>query len=398
MKRTETDPFSPARLAGLELRNRFIRSGCYEGFCRDGLVTDELIEHHREVAAGGIGMTTMAYGCVSAEGRTFADQVVVNERSAPGLARLADAVHSEGAAVSIQLTHGGYFSDPQLAGGRPPGASAVFNAFRMTRPEVLDDRGIRRLTDAFVMSAVTVRDAGFDAVEVHAGHGYLLSQFLSPYTNRRRDGWGGSRENRNRFAAGVVQGIRRALGDDFPVLVKFNVTDGIRGGIQIEDALSTARALERAGASTVIPSCGSTTKTPFMMLRGKVPIREMARVRPSAGERLAARLFGRLVVKEYDYEPMFLSGPAAEVLRKVDIPVTYIGGVQKAAEVVELLAAGFEFIQVGRATIRNPAFVNDMASGVVDDVRCDACNRCVAAMDDGGVRCVTAEEEKRSGS
>ena len=387
------NPFVSTDLGNLTMRNHFIRSGCYEGFCRKGFVTDELIEHHRRVAEGGVAATTLAYGCVSPDGRTFADQIVIGEESAPGLSKLADAVHGEGAAISIQLTHGGYFSDPKVLGRKPLGASAVFNNFRMTKPEVLDDAGIERILGAFSAAAQRVRDAGFDMIEIHAGHGYLLSQFLSPYTNRREDGWGGSQEKRNRFPAAVVRRIREVVGTGFPILVKMNVTDGIRGGLEIEGAISAARAFEEAGASALIPSCGSTSMTPFMMLRGKVPVREMSRVRPTAGERIATRLFGRLMVQEFPFEPLFLHEPSLRISEEVSIPVVYVGGVVKGSDVQRLMDEGFLFVQVGRATIRNPDFVKDLESGKMSESDCDACNRCVAAMDGGGVLCVTAEEE-----
>ncbi len=250
------DPFSPVHLGGLKLQNRLIRSGCYEGFCRGGRVTEELIEHHRRVAEGGVGMTTLAYGCVSPEGRTFADQIVLSPESLPGLKKLADAVHLEGSAISIQLTHGGYFADPKVIGRKPLGASKVFNNYRLTYPVSMGDEEIAALIDSFKAASVLVKEAGFDAVEIHAGHGYMLSQFLSPYTNRRNDRWGGSAKKRCRFPASVVEAVRAAVGKDFPILVKMNVSDGISGGLEIEEAVIAASAFEKSGATALVPSCG----------------------------------------------------------------------------------------------------------------------------------------------
>lgn len=389
----DTNPYTPAELDGLKLRNRMIRSGCYEGYCRSGEVTDDLIEHHRRTAEGGIAMTTLAYGCVSPEGRTFADQIVISPGTLPGLKRLADTVHEEGAAVSIQLTHGGYFADPKVIGGTPLGASRVYNKFRMKSPKAMDGSEIAGIIDSFAAAAGLVRDAGFDAVEIHAGHGYLLSQFLSPYTNRRKDEWGGSPEHRRKLPTAVVRNVRKTLGDGFPILVKMNVSDGIAGGLELAEAVEAGRAFEEAGASALIPSCGFTSKTPFMMLRGNVPVKQMARNRPGAVERIATRLFGGLMVQTYPYEPLFLNEPAERILNSVTIPVIYVGGVISHSGIRSLMDRGFSFVQIGRATIRDPDFPKKLISGEVTQSDCDICNRCVAAMDGGGVVCVTAEEE-----
>ena len=390
------DPFSPAHLGSLKLRNRMIRSGCYEGYCRTGKVTEELIKHHRRTAEGGVAMTTLAYGCVVPEGRTFADQIVIGPESVTGLKKLADVVHGEGAAISIQLTHGGYFADPKVIGRRPLGVSKVFNNFRFTSPDPMNSAEITSVIDAFGNAAHLVREAGFDAVEIHAGHGYLLSQFLSPYTNRRDDDWGGSPERRLRLPVAVIESVRKAVGEDFPVLVKMNVRDGISGGLEIEEAVGVAVAFEEAGATALIPSCGFTSKTPFMMLRGNVPVKEMARNRPTFSERIATRLFGRFMVQTYPYEPLFLHEPAGRILNAVSIPVVYVGGVVSGSGIRQLMDEGFSFVQIGRATIRDPDFPKKLASGEIEESDCDICNRCVAAMDGGGVVCVTAEEESIS--
>jgi 2,4-dienoyl-CoA reductase-like NADH-dependent reductase (Old Yellow Enzyme family) len=246
---------------------------------------------------------------------------------------------------------------------------------------------------AFGDAAALVKDAGYDVVEIHAGHGYLLSQFLSPYTNRRTDSWGGSPEARRRLPAEVVKRVRETLGPGFPVLVKMNVSDGIPGGLEIGEAAGGACAFVDAGATAVIPSCGFTSKTPFMMLRGEVPVREMAANRPTLSERILTRLFGKLMVGFYPYKPLFLHAEALRILKEASVPVIYIGGVVSAPDLQTLMNDGFSFVQVGRATIRDPDFPKKLASGAILQSDCDACNRCVAAMDGGGVVCVTAVEE-----
>lgn len=380
--------FSPGKIAGLELRNRVIRAGCFEGMCPDGCVSDALIEHHRAVAAGGAAMTTVAYCSVSADGRAYGHEMWMRDDIVPDLKRLTDAVHKEGAACSVQLGHCGYFASKSAIGQRPIGASRKFCLFRLSFPRVMNEGDMIRVREDFGKAAKSAIKAGFDAVEIHSGHGYLLSQFLSPYTNKRKDQYGGSLENRMQFPVSVVQQVRDVIGPDFPILVKMNSTDGIRGALNVEEAVEVAKAFETAGASALVPSCGFTSKTPFMMLRGHRPIWMMARNRANPLETIGLILFGRFMVQEYKYEDMFLLENSRKVLEAVNIPVVYVGGVCSIDNMQTAMNDGFEFVEVGRAIIKDPDIINKMQKGEIDASDCDHCNRCVAAMDKDGVRCI----------
>ena len=383
--------FTPARIAGLCLRNRIIRAGCFEGLSRDGAVTEELIEHHRELAAGGVAMTTVAYAAVAPDGRSFAEELWMREEILPGLRRLTEAVHGQGAAASIQLVHAGFFASPAVIGGKPMGASRKLCTYRMSVCRAMSAEDIEHTIEAFAGAARMAREAGFDAVEIHAGHGYLLSQFLSPWTNRRRDAYGGTLENRLRFPAAVIQRVRQAVGPRFPLLVKLNQRDGMRGGLELDEAVEAARRFASEGASALIPSCGFTAKTPLYMLRGHVPTKEMAANRPDLLTRGTLRLFGRLFVQSYPFEPLFLLEGARRFRAAVSIPVVYVGGALSLPEIEALVDEGFAFVQIGRATIRDPEFANKLAGGELRESDCDQCNRCIAAMEAGGVTCVSRE-------
>lgn len=383
--------FAPARLGSLQLRNRVIRAGCFEGMCQQGQVTDNLIEHHRRVAEGGVAMTTVAYCAVSEDGRAFHHELWMREKIVPDLQRLTRAVHDEGAAVSIQLGHCGFFTSKSVIGKQPLGASPKICLFTLSRCREMTQTDIDRVTAEFACSAVLARKAGFDAVEIHAGHGYLLSQFLSPWTNIRRDEYGGSLENRLEFPVAVLQDVRKAVGSDFPILVKMNQRDGMTGGIEIGDALLIAQAFENAGASALIPSAGFTAKVPFLMLRGNIPVKEMSGNQPKLVNRVGLKLFGRFMVPEHRYEPLFLLEGANRVRAAVKIPVICIGGVESLENMITARNAGFPFMQLGRATIQDPDFVRKLESGKMSRSECDHCNRCVAAMAAGGVRCVSNE-------
>jgi 2,4-dienoyl-CoA reductase-like NADH-dependent reductase (Old Yellow Enzyme family) len=357
--------------------------------CQQGRVTDALIEHHRRLAEGGVAMTTVAYVSVSHDGRAFEHELWMREAILPDLRRLTDSVHDAGAAASIQLGHSGFFTAKSVIGKRPLGASAKWCLFTRSYCRAMSARDIDNKVLDFVNAALLAREAGFDAVEIHAGHGYLLSQFISPWTNRRGDQFGGTLENRLRFPVRVISRLREALGPDYPVLVKMNQCDGMPAGIDIDDAQSVARAFENAGASALIPSAGFTSKEPFLMLRGNLPVREMSGNRDTWLERVGLSLFGRWMVPEHEYRPMFQFEGALRIQRSVGIPVIYIGGVESISDIEMARKAGFEFVQVGRATIQDPEFVKKLQAGDLRRSPCDHCNRCVAAMDAGGVYCVS---------
>ncbi|MBN1176176.1 MAG: NADH:flavin oxidoreductase [Dehalococcoidales bacterium] len=391
LEKNKSKIFTPGKIGNLELRNRTIRSGCFEGMCQQATPSDALIEHHRKVAAGGIGMTTVAYCAVSRDGLAFGHEMWMREEIIPVLKRLTDAVHAEGAAASIQLGHCGFFANRSVIGRTPIGPSRKLCLFRQSICRAMDEEDIGRVRKDFGRSAKMAVRAGFDAVEVHAGHGYLLSQFLSPWTNRRRDGYGGSLENRLRFPASVIEYVRKVVGPHYPILVKMNCDDGFQGGLNIDEAVEAARRFEEAGASMLVPSCGFTARTSFYMMRGNVPIREYIRSEKNPLTKMGMALFGRFIVKEYPFKELFLLEQAKRIKEAVKIPVAYIGGVCSVDDMEKAVKEGLDFVQIGRATVREPNIVNKMMSGEITRVDCDHCNRCVAAMAAEGVRCPSLE-------
>jgi 2,4-dienoyl-CoA reductase-like NADH-dependent reductase (Old Yellow Enzyme family) len=380
--------FTPGKIAGLTLRNRIIRAGCFEGMCENGSCSDLLIEHHRAVAKGGTAMTTVSYVSVSEAARAYGHEMWMRKEIMPDLRRLTDAIHKEGGAASVQLGHCGYFASKADTGFQPVGASRKFNLFRISFPKPMTEADINQVIQQFADAALLAREAGFDAVEIHSGHGYLLSQVLSPYTNHRTDSYGGSLENRMRLPASVVGAVRKAMGPEFPIMVKMNLTDGIKGGVEIQDAVAIAKRFEAEGASGLVPSCGFTSKVPFMMMRGNVPTLEFAAADKSFTRRFGLVLFGRFMVQEFQYKNLFLMEDALNIVRAVKIPVVLVGGVTSVNDLQTAMDAGFEFVEIGRATIQDPNIVNKWQKGEVAAVDCDHCNRCVAVMNGGPVYCV----------
>jgi len=386
----------PGSIGGLRLRNRIIKTATYEGMTPGGAVTDALVEHHAEFARRGVGLTTVAYGAVHPRGRTFADQLLVTP--GVGLDRIPAAVHAAGGAVSLQLAHCGGFSKNRAA-GRPLGPSFAFNAYGLAYGlpfvKAMDDGDIAEVTAAYADAAAIARDAGFDALELHCGHGYLLSQFLSPRYNRRRDGYGGDLERRLRLPREVVAAIRARVGPQYPVLAKTNLDDGVRGGATAADGVEIARALADAGVDAIVPSGGLVQRSAFYLMRGGVPLRGMARNEASWLQRLSIRLFGRLLVRPVPYTSGFFFDPASAVVDAVSVPVALLGGVDSAAVIERAMARGFQFVAMGRALLADPDFVERMARGEGVVSRCTHGNDCVAEMTEG-VRCVLAPRVDQS--
>ena len=283
----DPSPFEPARLGPLTLRNRIIKAATFEGRTPKRLVTDDLVEFHRRVAAGGVGMTTVAYCAVTRAGSTDGHQLTLdNPEIGPGLRKLTDAIHADGAAASAQIGHAGPVANP--AGTKHPSVapSRVFSPLGMRRTHAVTPDDIETITEQYRAGARVLVDAGFDAVEIHLGHNYLLSAFLSPKLNRRTDDWGGSLDNRARFPRQVVRAVRDAVGDRAAVTAKFNMADGVAGGLWLDESIAVARMLEADGALDAMTlTGGSSFENPMYLFRGEAPIQEMAATFPARCDR-----------------------------------------------------------------------------------------------------------------
>ena len=287
-----SDAFAPATLGPITLRNRIIKAATYEGLSRRGLVTQELIDFHRGPAAGGVGMTTVAYCAVAKDGRTDRNQILWRDEALPGLRALTDAVHREGAAISAQIGHGGPVAEarsnrsPALA----PSKRLNTTAFNVSRPASSQD--LARVVAAHADAARMAERAGFDAVEVHLGHNYLASSFLSPKLNRRKDEYGGSLLNRARFARDLARAVREAVGGRLAVIAKLNMEDGARGGFALPESVQVAQWLEQDGTVDALElTAGSSLLNPMYLFRGDAPLRDFAAVMPQP-IRLGVHLFG----------------------------------------------------------------------------------------------------------
>jgi len=389
----ERRAFTPFSLAGLTLRNRIIKAATYEGMTPGGRAGEALAAHHAELARGGVGLTTVAYAAVASAGRTFSEQLLMDEDQVARLSPLTDLVHRHGGAASIQLTHCGGFTKYRAPGDpAPAGPSRAFNTYGalggLVWIRAMSEADIAGVVTSFADAASLARRAGFDAVELHLGHGYLLSQFLSPAINRRTDAWGGSLINRLRLPVAVVRAVRERVGDGFPILCKTNLNDGFPGGLGVDEAVGIARALAAEGVDALVLSAGFVSRSPFYLLRGGRPLREMIAAEPRWSQKVALGLFGPLVVRPWPFTELFLLDQARRVREAVGIPLALLGGVASRDNLATAMREGFELVAVARALIANPAWVRELEAGTLERTRCTRCNICIAEMDRGGVRCV----------
>ena len=381
------DVFAPAKLGPVTLRNRVIKAATFEGMTPKGLVTDELIEYHRRVAAGGVGMTTVAYCAVSPEGRTHRQQIHLRDEAVAGLRQLTDAIHREGAAAAAQIGHAGPVANARSNRSPALSPSRRFNPLTVSMMQAPAGPDIDRITGDFASGARTAVESGFDSVEIHIGHNYLLSAFLSPKLNHRKDQWGGTVENRARFPRRVVTAVRDAVGDRAAVTAKLNMADGVPGGLWLDESIQVALLLEADGALDAIElTGGSSLANPMYLFRGEAPRRELAATLPPLA-RAGFKLAGARLMPEYPFEEAFFLPYARQFRAALKLPLVLLGGINRIDTMTRAMAEGFDFVAMARALLREPDLVNKMQAGEAGESLCIHCNKCMPTIYTG-TRCV----------
>lgn len=376
-KRVVPDVLAPARLGPLRLRNRVIKAATFEGAAPEALVTQELIDYHLRPAEGGVGMTTVAYCAVSPEGRTERRQVWMRGEALPGLRRLTEAVHATGAAVGAQLGHAGPVADGRSNGVASLAPMGGFNALSMRRNKAATAEDIARVVTAHADAALLAAEAGFDAVEIHLGHNYLASAFLSPRLNRRTDAYGGSLRARATVALDIARAVREALGDRLAITAKLNMKDGAPGGITVEESLQVARWLQDDGSVDALElTAGSSLLNPMFLFRGDAPVTEFAANFPLP-QRVAIRALGRAFFRTYPYRPLYLLEDARRFRAALDLPLILLGGITDREGMDRAMAEGFDFVAMARALLHEPDLLRRIADDAATVSGCIHCNRCM---------------------
>jgi 2,4-dienoyl-CoA reductase-like NADH-dependent reductase (Old Yellow Enzyme family) len=380
---TQPNVFTPAKLGPVTLRNRIIKAATFEASTPDALVTDDLINYHRLPAAGGIGMTTVAYCAVSPGGRTDGWQLWMRPEAVPGLRRLTDAIHAEGAAISAQIGHAGPVANSRTNKAKAFAPVRFFNPLSMRFAKKATRGDIDDITAAHANAARLAIESGFDAVEIHLGHNYLASSFLSPLINRRSDEFGGSLSNRAKVARGLVRAVRQEVGDRIAVTAKLNMSDGVRGGISLEESLQTAKWLEEDGGLDALElTAGSSLLNPLYLFRGDAPIKDFANAfKPPL--RWGIRMTGKKFLREYPYREAYLLDQAKQFRAELTMPLILLGGITNRETMDLAMAEGFDFVAMGRALLAEPDLINRIKDdGSEHSVRslCTHCNKCMATI------------------
>ncbi|MDT0574578.1 NADH:flavin oxidoreductase [Croceicoccus sp. F390] len=378
-------PFEALTIGPLTLRNRFIKAATNEGMAKGGIVSRGLSLFHERMAKGGVGMTTVAYCAVSRDGRTFIDQVVLDRNSLDDLKAMTTAIHREGGAICAQLTHAGSFTflpKSELATDKPLTSSGGFNKVGMLSKrwfkQAMNRQQMDDIADEFVIAARLAREAGFDAVELHMGHGYLLSQFVSPVYNKRRDAYGGTIEKRMTYPVEVLTKVLDAVGKELAVLVKFSMTDGVSHGNQIGDGIAIARSVAQAGAHMAVLSNGLNVESVTATFGSPLPATSTKAANPIVG--LGMKVQRMTAPKNVVFHENYLQEKARRIRAATDMPLAYLGGIQSFDGVEQAMTDGFDAIAMGRILIHDPQIIDRWKNGSHETSGCTTCNQCVTMM------------------
>ena len=374
--------FEQAQIGPLTLRNRTIRSAAFESMCPGHEPSQQLYDYHTSVARGGVGMTTVAYAAVTESGLSFDRQLVMRPEIIPGLRQLTDGIHSEGAAAGIQLGHCGNMSHKDICGCIPVGACTGFNLYSPTLVRGLRKEELPVLAKQFGNAVNLAREAGFDSVEIHCGHGYLIDQFLNTYFNHRKDEYGGSMENRMRFMTMCIEEVMKAAKDDMAVIVKMNMRDGLKHpGTTLDESLQIAKRLQELGVHAIVLSGGLVSATPMYVMRGEMPIHTMTHYMDKAWLKYGVQACGKMMVPTVPYQEAFFLDDAL-LFRKAlpDMKFIYVGGLVAGDKINEVLSHGFEAVQMARSLLNEPDFVNRLKDDPHHRCGCRHSNYCIARM------------------
>lgn len=390
--------FTEYQLGPITLRNRFIRSAAFENMCTSNTPSQMLEDYHVSVARGGVGMTTVAYCAVDLSGVSFDGQLYVREEALPGLKKLTDAVHAQGAKVSIQLGHCGNMTHIATCHCLPVSASTGFNLYSPTIHRRLKVDEIHRLVKKFGEAVDFCREAGFDCVEIHAGHAYLISQFLAPRTNHRHDQYGGSFENRCRFLNEILDEVMLHAKDDMAVVVKTNMWDDCWRGVTFEEGIQIAKEIAKHHVHGIILSGGTVSASPMTILSGAMPIKALAHYMPMKTMWwLKAALLcggGKMMIPAVPFKELYFMENAKKFQAALkddpnmkDTTLIYVGGVQSGDNCYQIMDEGFELFQLAHVLIKDPDFVNHVQENEHYHAGCGRSNYCIGRMYTKEMKC-----------
>ncbi len=377
--------FSPMKIGNVELPNRFVCSATHEAMAKKtGEVSDELLRRYEKLANGGVGLSITGLMYVHVSGRGYKNQTGIHDDSMiPGLKKLVDTVHQAAGKIAFQIAHCGRQTTKHMIGQTPLAPSSRGrDPMYFVKPKEMTELEITEIVKAFGTAARRAVEAGADGIQLHAAHGYLISEFLSPFFNIRTDSWGGSDENRFRFLKEIYQEVKKVVPDGYPVFVKLNTNDYTpKEGITPSLAVRYAKWLAELGIDAVEVSCGATNYSYMNMCRGDVPTTELVKGLSWWEKPIGRLMIGKLEDK-YNLEEGY-NLEAAKMIKPVlgNTPLFLVGGMRTVAHMEEVLKSNYaDFISMSRPFIREPFLVNKIKEGKMDKVSCVSCNRCLAAV------------------
>ncbi len=389
---TRPDVFAPVTLGPATLPNRTIKAATSEGRSPEGKVTQALIDFHRGFIEGGTGMTTLAYCSISEAGFAAPGEILMIRDNLPGLRAFTAAMHEAGGAASAQLGHAGPVATKQITGHQPVAPSRFINptSFNVCREITRDE--MREVIVQFADAAEVAVDAGFDAIELHFGHLYLVSSFFSPWINKRKDEYGGSIENRTRFAKEILLAVKERVGDRIAIIVKLSMDDGIKGSIWLDESTITAQILDETGAVDAIElTMGSSVFHQMYLFRGETDIDGMANTQKGIFK-LGVKMFGKPILGEYPYRDLYMLESARQFLPIIkNAELILLGGINDYSHMQQAMDEGFAYVAMGRALLREPGLVNRLKDDRRGGGLCIHCNKCMFSVY-GTTNCVFTKE------
>jgi 2,4-dienoyl-CoA reductase-like NADH-dependent reductase (Old Yellow Enzyme family) len=395
--------FDRTKIKRMELKNRFVRSATFEGMADEaGFFSEDIFRLYEKLAAGGVGLIITGMAYVSTDGKVVKMAGIDRDDFIPRYRTLTDFVHKNGAAIAMQIAHTGRQTTKRDIGTQPIAPSAVRDGSNFTLPREMTKDDIERVIDDFAKASLRVKEGGFDAVQLHGAHGYLINEFLNPHTNRRKDRWGGSLPNRMRFVEEIYRRSRRLVGDDFPILIKISAYDHMKRGLKLEETVLHAQMMAEMGFDGIEVSCG-IAEDGMSSLRGELPIDllldDLGMFRKKKVMRFVMRHFGKKIMRVPPITEAYNRSAARAIKEAVDVPILTVGGITDPAVMEDIIKKGdADYISLSRALIFDPKFPQRIEKGEKKPSGCIHCNHCLFYMPLSPLRCWRGKRIKKKKS
>ncbi len=385
--------FDQTQIKGMELKNRLVRSATGEGMAdKDGFPTDDHFDLYKRLAQGGVGLIITGLTYVSRDGKTDGLNGIDKDEQIPKYRELVDLAHENDAKIAMQIAHCGSQTTAEMIKTQPIAPSAVKEKTMFVEPREMTEQDIERVIEDFGEASRRVKESNFDAVQLHGAHGYLISEFLCPHTNRRKDKWGGSIENRIRFVKEIYNLCRKKVGSDYPILIKMNAYDNMKKGLKKKEGVIMAEMMADLGFDGIEISCGIADDG-GSSIRGDLPIEAILEIMPmyknkSALFKFIMKHFGEKLIKPVPFSQAFNRDVAKEIKSKVNIPIFLVGGLIDPAVMEDVIEKeDADYISLSRALVNNPKFPNKIKAGSRELSKCIHCNLCLYSLFSGPLKC-----------